>query len=457
MTTLDKFHSRNENQINLYLNHLAVVYMFFVPFEPHGYAVSFIFFLMYSLIIVRGNYLKYLKISLSNPLTLPFMLMMLVHYIWMYGNDCIEGAHETLKYSHYFLYPLFFFLFLDHRFYPRLLGSFLAGLMLSSETLSYLMQFDLIPRGFEITFQVPWKENGLHIVFYRSVSGEPSPFLDHSWYSTLLATAASIFFYKGLISTQFNHKILNFIFFTSISINLFFIGGRTGYVLYLLLISTIILLMARKKTSIKNILSALSLPIVIVLLMYQTSPLFHQRVDHTFHSIKSVQTATTLSATADGSFNEKALKAQAALKLISNNLLWGVGTGDQLFELRSNPDNMNNPIQKYRDVHNQYLDILMQFGIIGFLFYLYLLYTIARHGIVSDEKNMVKTIALIGMIFTGFLLSFWYFIPVLFTTLIIISTANTNTIENKLKQTDPKTVMKYALMILLSYTVGILQ
>ena len=88
--------------------------MILVPISPNGYGVSFLFFVMFLLILIRGNYLKYLKISLSHPITQVSLIMMGVIYLWMIGNDDIFWAkHMVLRYNHYFLYPFFFFLFLD--------------------------------------------------------------------------------------------------------------------------------------------------------------------------------------------------------------------------------------------------------------------------------------------------------------------------------------------------------
>ncbi len=452
----NQFQAVNENKVNILLNHLAVVYMFFVPFAPHGYAVSFIFTIAYFLLFIRGHYFKYISSSLSHPLVIPFLLMALVHYIWVSGTSDNDFANVTLKYSHYLLYPFFFFLFLDQRFYSRLITSFLIGVMLS-EGLSYLMQFNLIPHGYIYTLHVPWKSSHLAILFYGFMNGEPSPFLEHSWYSVLLAVSSSIFFYKGLNSCTRNIKMINFLFFTTISINLFFIGGRTGYILYFLLILSIILKTTGKKTSLKIIFSSFSVPLIIVFFMYKFGGIFQHRIDNTINAIVSMKTANNLSSTSDYSFNDKILKAKASIQLISENFLFGVGTGDQLSELRSKPENINNPIQKYRDVHNQYLDIFMQFGVIGFAFYIYLLYKIARYRIADQEQNALKTVALIAMIFVGFLGSFWYFLPILFTMLIIISTTDKNIITDKVEQPSSKVIFGYISMILLSYTIGILQ
>lgn len=205
------------------------------------------------------------------------------------------------------------------------------------------------------------------------------------------------------------------------------------------------------------LLTGLILPLMVLIFMYDAGGLFKLRVDQTINALTTITTVNDFSKTADISFNEKYQKAQASIRLISEHFFFGVGTGDQLSELRSKPENIHNPIQWNRDVHDQYLDIFMQFGLIGFSFYLYLLYKIYKFQILDEEKNIVKTVVLIAMIFSGFLASFWYFLPVLFTTLIVITSANKNILTNEVKQADTMLIFKYSLLIVLSYIVGILQ
>lgn len=454
---LNKFQFDNENKANLLLNHLAVAYIFFISFTPHGYAVSFIFTLLYIIILLRGNYIKYLKISLSNPITLPFLLFMCIHYIWYFiGTNDLDAGKDTLKYSHYLLYPFFFFLFLDQRFYTRLLTSFLAGVMIST-FLSYLIQFNIIPREFIIDgIQVPWKETGnlLKIIFYSSINGEPAPFLEHSWYSILLATTSSLLFYKLFHSKSLYFKIIYFVFFIIISINLFFIGGRIGYLLYALLFLTNIFIIIKHYTSRKYISIILFLPIILVFIMYEAGGLFHKRVDLTISGLKTINNTKH---NIDGSFSERFLMAKAGLEIVPKNFLFGIGTGDQKLVLRSKPENVNNPIQHHRDIHNQHIDMFMQFGFLGFLFYLYLFYAAAKFKAGTSEKNSLKLLILVSMIITGFFGSFWHFLPILFTMLIIITSSNMNIIMTEIKQSKIKTVIGYTLMILLSYSIEQLQ
>ncbi len=458
LKTIQTFQQNNEDKINLYLNHLLVVYMFLVPIAPNEYAVDFIFSLMFLLIAIRGNFLKYLKISLSHPITRASLLMMSVFYIWMYGNsDTFWAEHMVFKYNHYFMYPFFFFLFLDYRFFERLLTGLISGVMLS-EILSYLMQFHIIPWGIIKEVHMPWAEDGVlnKIVFYRAWTNEPNPFLEHSLYSVLIATTASILLYRFLADKKIEiSKYINLLFFTTVSFNLFFTGGRTGYILYFMLISYLIYFSIKTKLVTKKyIFTTISVPIIIAMTMYLNGGKFKERIDHSLNVIHKIKNNTYDNKSSLGTRYEL---QKAGLQLIKENPFFGVGTADQLSELRNNPDNKNNPIQGLLDVHNQYIDILMQFGIIGFLVYLNFIYTVIKFKPIDKNRNTIKNITLIAMLWSGFTEVFTYFYPVFFTALFVATTGNKKILKNDIKSPTSKEVVIYITIAILSYAYEQLQ
>ena len=328
-----------------------------------------------------------------------------------------------------------------------------------SETLSYLMQFKIIPLGLKKIFHMPWASNEVlnTIVFYNAWIGEPTPFLEHSMYAVLLATISSILLYKFFTSKETNFLInLNLLFFTTISFNLFFIGGRLGYILYFFLILYLIYLSIKHNLVTKKyIFIVLSISFSIVALMYLNGGLFKKRVDLSIRVIKDIQHTKTYDI--NTSVGQRYEMTMAGIELIKKHPIFGVGTADQLSSLRDDPNNKNNIIQKRLDIHNQYLDILMQFGLIGFLIYLYYLYKIIKFKPLDDERSTIKNITMIAMIWTGFWGTFTYFLPVFFSAMIIISSANKKILNNNLKQTTLKEFYFYILLAILSYTYEQLQ
>lgn len=442
------FQNSNQDKINIWLNDLVVVYMFFISFIPYSHSVSLIYALIYILILVRGEYLKYLKISLSHPLTIPFLLFMLVHYIWLIGSSDIEkSATIWMCTTYYNFYPLLFFLFVDKKYYFRFIGSFVLGMMIS-EVLSYLMQFHYIPWEYLINIQLPWKEIGniSNIVFYQAVRGEPTPFFDHSFYGILIAFTASIILIKSIYDENKYTKFLSILFFMTLSINLFFLGGRSGYLLYFVLLFIVVYHALKNLNSKKFVSIIIILTISIVTLMYNTNGLFKKRISETISTISQ----SSLTDPKD----DRVKLALLGLKTANENLIFGLGTGDALAVLRENNEDSTNKIIYVRDVHNQYIDVLLQFGLVGLAVYIYLLYRIFKVKPENEERSIVKSLTLASIITSGFVGTYFYVFPVVFTMFLIVSTANKNIIESNIQKVNIKTILMYILTIILIYSFG---
>lgn len=56
------------------------------------------------------------------------------------------------------------------------------------------------------------------------------------------------------------------------------------------------------------------------------------------------------------------------LKIIEKNLFFGVGTGDSKDSYRSIASKENSPYAWYSHMHNQHIELLSRYGIIGYLF-----------------------------------------------------------------------------------------
>lgn len=447
-----------ENNINVLLNHLTVLYLFFITFIPHSRTTDALWFIMIALVILRKNYLYYLKKAISHPITKPFLALYLFFLLWSFSPINKAFTLHTLEYLRYLLYPLFFFSFIDRRFFSRFIAALLIGTMLS-EVLSYLMQFDIIPWGLRFEhIHFPWNSEGRFktIYIYSAIRGEPAPFFEHSLYSILIATMANIILYRFLfVSLNKKEKIIEFFFFITMSINLFFIGGRTGYLLYFVLLFFLFLSLVKQKYSKKTVLSIFTVPIAILVLMYYNGGLFQQRVNQTFHIVSTMIETEKLPL--NSSIGQRLHMALSSLKIIQNNFFTGVGTGNQLTLLRKDPQNIHSDIQFVHDIHNQYLNITMQLGIFGLLFYLYSLFNVYQFQALNQQRNYIKNMTVIAMFFSGFLATFWWFLHVFFMMLIIISSANQKIIHPYQFTITLKQIIQYLGFAIFIYLYGILQ
>ncbi|MDY0117316.1 MAG: O-antigen ligase family protein [Sulfurimonadaceae bacterium] len=457
ISKINLFQDKNKNNINLLLNHLTVVFLFFTPITfsfPDSRTVSFLFTLLYILIVIRGNYLKYLKISLSHPLTKPYLYFMSIHFIWMIGTSENTDINLWLKYSYHNLYPLLFFSFLDKRFFNIYISSFILGAFFS-EVLSYLMNFNLIPWKATIDISIDMFSHYKTKILYEAVKGEPTPFMDRSYYSALLAIVGSLILIRLFDFRNNKIKILIYtLFFTSITINLFFIGGRAGYLLYIILLMYILYHFYKKYSNrfyTYLILGILSISTIVSIAMYNSDGIFKHRVQVTLDGIYS-----TINGDIEAEPRVKLLIQ--GIKATKDNFLFGQGTGEALSHLRNKEENKNTEIQIVRDVHNQYIDLILQFGLIGLLIYLHLIYKIFKFNDIRITENqyLVKNIMLISIIYLGCVATFSIYFTHLLTLLVIISTINKEILDRS-PIINKKTIIIYCLFIIISYIVGILQ
>ncbi len=96
-------------------------------------------------------------------------------------------------------------------------------------------------------------------------------------------------------------------------------------------------------------------------------------------------------------------KWESSITLISQNLWYGVGTGDDETELINQfiKDDFSLGVQRKYNSHNQFLTVLIRHGIIGFLIFGSMLFFLLRIGL--KEKNWIMIFILlvsIGSMFT---------------------------------------------------------
>ena len=136
-----------QNKITFFANHLLVVLAFLSPL--YFRATSSVVFILLILLIVRRNYLYYFKEALSNKIVQAILLFILINILWLYGSDNLLDAKTELINLKYYLYSILFLLFVDKKFVYAIISGFILG-MLFSESISYLIHFNLLPYKLEL-------------------------------------------------------------------------------------------------------------------------------------------------------------------------------------------------------------------------------------------------------------------------------------------------------------------
>ena len=78
---------------------------------------------------------------------------------------------------------------------------------------------------------------------------------------------------------------------------------------------------------------------------------------------------------------------ESTLKIVQRNILWGTGTGSSEKKLveQYNKDNLTYSATEKYNTHNQYLDFLLKFGLLGFIIFLFYLYYLLKTAIRNKD------------------------------------------------------------------------
>ncbi len=99
----------------------------------------------------------------------------------------------------------------------------------------------------------------------------------------------------------------------------------------------------------------------------------------------------------NSSLTQRFVYWKTGVEIISENYLWGVGTGDvqNAFNVQYDKDKSTLTGDLRRHTHNQYLTFWISFGIAGFLFFLVMLFSLYRYTFQLEYPFLAKIFALI--------------------------------------------------------------
>ena len=350
-----------------------LMFAFFLPLSRALNSFCVIYFIIIFLLNIRKN--DFLKKYLTNSLILViilFVLYLTVSILW--SEDKTKGM-SVLKY--YWQWIAIFGIALVVSLKPEkiksVISAFIFG-MLVSEILSYGMFFEI------------WHING-------KGADEPSPYMMRIDYSVFLAFTAMI-----LLNRLFSHnysrkeKILIAIFFITVAGNLFINKGRTGQLSFL--VAIFISFFLHYRVSLKNFIIVSLFAIFIFSIAYNVSNHFKMRVNAGIVDIQKV-----LEGQYNTSWGLRVAQYFIAKDLVQKNLLCGTGIGGrdasvkELFEKNDYTflENTKNFLASNHS-HNQYLQIIIENGLIGFILMLLLLYNLFKLRIKDSELNELKVI-----------------------------------------------------------------
>jgi len=363
-------------------NHIIVIIAFFMPISG-SVRSSGIFILLFLLFFKKDLFVTFKEV-IKNRVIQAFLLYWLMNFVWVLFSIDPNLSYEYAKKLDYFYFPLLFLLYLDKAYLYRILSAFILGMLLS-ELLSYGLALSLIE-------YVPYG------IRHQSAL-DPSPFIYHMGYGFVLTFTVALLLQRLLTTENLIQRMMYGLFFLTASANVFVNAGRTGYILYTVSILSLLLLMYRKKFF-KTLPIALLFLTIVYTLAFNFSPVFQQRMGLLTTSTVNIVNEDNLNS----SVGARVAMGQMAIEAIKDRPWLGHGPGTAVNATSAKAVELDSPIGwlkkiPYPNIDNQYFEILVQFGFVGFIIFLNMFYQIYRF---KQPDTALKTIQSLMLILAMF-------------------------------------------------------
>ena len=373
---------------------LLIMLAFLMPLTVFG--ANLMIVIICVLWLISGNYKSKFDQIINNKLMIASIVFFCLHVIGLFWTEDLSwGLHIVHKMWYFIgLLPILYTIVRKNDI-SKYISAFLLAILIT-EVCSYLVWFEII---------APFK---------HATVENPTPFMSHISYNPILAFST----YIVLHQIFFNKKITNFtfslytFFAISMTINMFITGGRAGQVVFFVMLS-ILIFQVLDKQRIKSLVAIFIVIPVIFIGAYNTSNLFHKRVNLVIDQVINCSNWNYTSVCLRINF------AKNSWQVIKENPVIGVGTGDFPNEY-SKINQVNSPeLPNATNPHNMYTLILVQLGLVGFFSMLSIFYYQIRLSFNSPKKIIRDAGITLPLLFLVMMLSESYLLGH-YTTLMYI-------------------------------------
>ncbi len=328
---------------------LLLFFSFMLPLSRAVDSIFIIFFSVYFIFYVFKD--KSALNTLRRPLSKAIIIFVVYSAISIFWSP--DHHSGVTAFRMYIRWIAIFGVALYICKYPervqKVLSFFLLG-MFVSEILSYGMILGL------------WTIHG-------KGGSDPAPFMSHIEYSVYLAFTAVILLNR-IYSNRYNlkEKILLGIFFSTVTVNLFFSGGRTGQLAFF--VAMVLIYFIHNDIKFKNFLAISTVALLLFGAAYNLIPQFKNKIDTGMDDIKKAYIYNDF----DSSLGLRIAQYIVGFDNIKNHPIIGVGIGGKkeaqkmLFD--SNHYKMSENVRNFiinSHAHNLFLQILIEEGVIGLI------------------------------------------------------------------------------------------
>jgi O-antigen ligase len=360
---------------NEYINYLIVVYAFTLPLSRA--AIVFFSALIPLLWILEGDFQRKFKLLLLSKVLkviIAFIVFNLLAVLW---SDYMLQALEYIQKYWYFLPMFVIFTSIKKEYISKTLSAFILG-MFVSEVISYGIYFE-------------WWQ------FKNTLPENPSPFMHHIEYSVFLAFTALVLLGRIFNEENIKYTLLYIFFFATVSGNLFLTAGRTGQIAFIL--GLFVLAMLSFKNKLKAFFVSIILSALVLGIAFNVSTTFYERIMTGKESLVNVVEKKDYCS----SWGSRVGVWIVAEDIMLEHPILGVGVSDNMTEfhnlLSANHPEMECIQGHLMHMHNQYIQVFTQMGLIGLVIFLGIFYAIIKLPIKDVEYRNIQYVYVVIVLF----------------------------------------------------------
>jgi len=359
----------NLDQIYQYLL-IALAFVFPLTVAGGNLVISIIVLIW----LLSGNYKAKFNQIINNKLAVLSVLFFSLHVLGLIWTDDIKWGLTIVKKMSDFLFLLPILLTITKKEYIKYYISAFILAMTLTEILSYLVWFEII--------------NPLH----KATVGNPTPTMSHISYNPYLTFGIYLITHELLCNKSLStiSKYFYAFFALTMSINMFITGGRAGQVMFFAMITILIFQYYNPKRIKAAVLTMIIVP-SIFMSAYNLSPQFNNRVNAAIDNISSYGDNK---GSRDTSVGQRITYTLNSLKIIQNNPLFGVGTGDFPNEYKKVHIDNTPDVGLTVNPHNMYILTTVQLGLLGLASMLLIFYHQLKFAL-SSKIRIVKDLGVV--------------------------------------------------------------
>ncbi len=348
-----------------YISFLLIAYAFSFPVSKA--LTNLLEVLLVLLWLFEGNWKEKYNLYKSNLLSISIISLIgfsLLSILW-HGN--IEVSLRYIAKYHHLIIIFIFYSSFDRAYTKHIFSAFFLAIF-ASELMSYGIFFELI--------------------HYKNISPhDPTPFMSHMTYSSILAFTVSALLVNAYFEKNLKYRLSYLLFSLTATINLFVNGGRTGQVIFIILI--FIIGFSFIKSKLKASLVIIPVLMVIFLLAFNYSPNFKNRSTQLYNGFNNLIVKHDYN-------NQGAMRvALSILGVVTylDNPILGTGLSYHMKNVeqyaKTNNINLKN-IHRFADYHSTFITISVQLGIIGLFISFMIIYALFMFNIKSKEYKLIS-------------------------------------------------------------------